>query len=171
MKFEKRAAAGETPDTAPETDSSSGSGKKPVIIYIMILFLAAFVLMFLSLLAHQRSNTEAIGKLQDSVSALQEVQAVQDQNLKLQEEIQKLQDQLAQAESDRAGAQDETAALLQLYTLQQQYANGDYDACRHTIQAMEDADQGSALPKSSDTEGVVSPAERYQQLKEAVMSK
>ena len=170
MKLEKRSSGAPDPSTAPETQSSTG-GRKPVIVYIMILFIAAFLLMALSFLMHQRSNTEAIGKLQDSVSALQEVQAVQDQNLKLQEELQKLQDQLAQAESDRAGAQDETAALPQLYTLQQQYANGDYDACKHTIQAMEDADQGSALPKSSDTEGVISPAERYQQLKEAVMSK
>ena len=55
MKFEKRAAAGETP-TEQEPQET---GKKPVIVYILILFLAAFLLMFLSLLAHQRSNSEA----------------------------------------------------------------------------------------------------------------
>ena len=50
MKFEKRADGGDvTP--SPETPDT---GKKPVIIYILILFLAAFMLMFLSLLAHQR---------------------------------------------------------------------------------------------------------------------
>lgn len=66
MKFEKRAAAGETP-TEQEPQET---GKKPVIVYILILFLAAFLLMFLSLLAHQRSNSEALGKLQNSVSAI-----------------------------------------------------------------------------------------------------
>lgn len=59
MKFEKRADGGDvTP--SPETPDT---GKKPVIIYILILFLAAFMLMFLSLLAHQRSNSEALGQL------------------------------------------------------------------------------------------------------------
>ena len=52
MKFEKRADGGDvTP--SPETPDT---GKKPVIIYILILFLAAFMLMFLSLLAHQRRS-------------------------------------------------------------------------------------------------------------------
>lgn len=81
MKFEKRAAAGETP-TEQEPQET---GKKPVIVYILILFLAAFLLMFLSLLAHQRSNSEALGKLQNSVSAIQEIQATQEQIIELQE--------------------------------------------------------------------------------------
>ena len=51
MKFEKRAAAGET----PTEQEAQETGKKPVIVYILILFLAAFLLMFLSLLAHQRT--------------------------------------------------------------------------------------------------------------------
>ena len=42
MKFEKRAAAGETP-TEQEPQET---GKKPVIVYILILFLAAFLLIF-----------------------------------------------------------------------------------------------------------------------------
>ena len=45
MKFEKRAAAGETP-TEQEPQET---GKKPVIVYILFLFLAAFLLMFLYL--------------------------------------------------------------------------------------------------------------------------
>ena len=83
MKFEKRAAAGET-STEQEPQET---GKKPVIVYILILFLAAFLLMFLSLLAHQRSNSEALGKLQNSVSAIQEIQATQEQIIELQEKV------------------------------------------------------------------------------------
>lgn len=44
--------------------------KKPVVIYIMILFIAAFLLMTLSFFMHQRSNTEVLGELQDSVNAM-----------------------------------------------------------------------------------------------------
>ena len=71
MKFEKRADGGEVTPASSETPET---GKKPVIIYILILFLAAFLLMFLSMLSHQRSNTEALGQLQNSVSAIQEIQ-------------------------------------------------------------------------------------------------
>ena len=64
MKFEKRADGGEVTPASSETPET---GKKPVIIYILILFLAAFLLMFLSMLSHQRSSTEALGQLKSSV--------------------------------------------------------------------------------------------------------
>ena len=82
MKFEKRSGdEAETPSSAPEETPSTG--KKPVVIYIMILFIVAFLLMALSFLMHQRSNSEVIGELQDSVTAMQEVQATQDALLDL----------------------------------------------------------------------------------------
>ena len=67
---------------------------KPVVVYIMILFIAAFLLMALSFLMHQRSNTEALGQLQNSVTAMQEVQATQEKNIELQEQLMDLQDEL-----------------------------------------------------------------------------
>ena len=69
MKLEKRSdGQGEpNPDRQPET---APTGKKPVVVYIMILFIAAFLLMALSFFMHQRSNTEALGELQHSVSAM-----------------------------------------------------------------------------------------------------
>ena len=83
MKFEKRSGdEAETPSSAPEETPSTG--KKPVVIYIMILFIVAFLLMALSFLMHQRSNSEVLGELQDSVTAMQEVQATQDALLDLQ---------------------------------------------------------------------------------------
>ena len=85
MKFEKRSGDGETPAPAPEDTPSTG--KKPVVIYIMILFIVAFLLMALSFLMHQRSNSEVLGELQDSVTAMQEVQATQDALLALIAEL------------------------------------------------------------------------------------
>ena len=86
MKFEKRSGdEAETPSSAPEETPSTG--KKPVVIYIMILFIVAFLLMALSFLMHQRSNSEVIGELQDSVTAMQEVQATQDALLDLQNQL------------------------------------------------------------------------------------
>ena len=99
MKFEKRADGG---DVTPSSETPD-TGKKPVIIYILILFLAAFMLMFLSLLAHQRSNSEALGQLQNSVSAIQEIQTSQEQVIDLQK-------QLSEAQKERDTAEDAAKA-------------------------------------------------------------
>ena len=173
MKFEKRTGdpAQETPETkAPAT------GKKPVIVYIMILFIAAFLLMALSFFVHQRSNTQALGELEHSVSALQEVQATQDQNIQLQKELEsleveisELESQLNAAQENTTAAQNEADALLALYTLQQQYHAKDYDACRITLQQIQDEDLAQFLPEEAQND-LTSPAQRYQQLKEAVLN-
>lgn len=171
MNLEKRGGSGETP-----VPQEPASGKKPVVVYIMILFIVAFLLMALSFLMHQRSNSEVLGELQHSVTAMQEVQAVQDKVIGLQEElsdaqdeIDALNDQLAEQEEAFSQEQKRIDALMGLYTLQQQYSAGDYDACLTTMQRMEDEGLVELLPDSDDQ--VTSPAQRYQQLKEAVLNK
>ena len=74
MKFEKRASFEPSETVSPAAGEPAGSEKSPVIVYILVLFLAAFLLMLLSLLAHQRSTTRELGRLQSSVSAMQEIQ-------------------------------------------------------------------------------------------------
>ena len=169
MKFEKRADGGEVTPASSETPET---GKKPVIIYILILFLAAFLLMFLSMLSHQRSNTEALGQLQSSVSAIQEIQATQ------------LQKRLDETEAERDEAKEElkvisdsisdlektSQALLALYNLQQEYLTGNLDGCLLTLQEISDQHLDELLP-STNTEGVTPPAQRYQELKEAILNK
>lgn len=83
MKLEKRSGGEPAGPPAENADKE----KKPVVIYIMILFIAAFLLMTWSFLSHQRSNTEALGRLQSSVTAMQEVQDLQDRVIALQEEL------------------------------------------------------------------------------------
>ena len=172
MKFEKRSGDAETPVPTPEGTPSAG--KKPVVIYIMILFIVAFLLMALSFLMHQRSNSEVLGELQNSVSAMQEVQATQDALVELQAQLKDAEDTIAElesaAEKDQQAleeAQRENEALLALYTLQQQYATGDLDACRDSIQAFEAAGYQEDLPQTVEN-GVTPPSQRYEQLKTAV---
>ena len=66
MKLEKRSSGAEQ---APAADSqeTTPKGKKPVVVYIMILFIVAFLLMALSFVMSQRSNREDLGQLHDSV--------------------------------------------------------------------------------------------------------
>ena len=87
----------------------------------MILFIVAFLLMALSFLMHQRSNSEVLGELQDSVTAMQEVQATQDALLDLQNQLDEAQTTIDALESSAeetdaalAEAQRENQALLAL---------------------------------------------------------
>ena len=184
MKLEKRTSGEESAPLAPQEENNN---KKPVVVYIMILFIAAFLLMALSFLMHQRSNSEALGKLQNSVTAMQEVQAVQDKVIQLQEELSAMEDTLASKDkeleklqgdmekqqatyvSDLGSAEKETEAMLELYTLQQQFSATDYDACMETMQRMESEGLVELLPKEDDA--VTPPAQRYEQLKEAVLNR
>lgn len=185
MSLERRDSAASTPE---EKDTSPQSGgKKPVIVYIFVLFIVAFLLMIWSLFSHQRSNTEALGQLQTSVSAMQEVQALQEQVIQLQKELAETKEQLKQeqeAAETAAAAQAEAGALLTerdsleaqvtaltaLYRLQQLYAARDLEACETQISEL----GSGALLDSLDVvsrEGewtVTPPSERYLELKEAV---
>lgn len=174
MKLEKRSSGGEE---LPPMQENKPAKSKPVVVYIMILFIAAFLLMALSSLMHQRSNTEALGQLQNSVSTMQEVQSYQEKIIQLQEEVTAAQESIddmeaeaSQAQKDLVQAQGEQQALLALYTLQQQYSAGDYAACKETMEAMEAAGYETLLPKRIE-QGVTPPSERYQQLKDAVLDK
>ena len=120
MKLEKRSDGPENsnPDQEKET---SPSGKKPVVVYIMILFIAAFLLMALSFLMHQRSNSEVLGELQDSVSAMQEAQVSQEKIMELQETVddlkernETLEDGLEEALQELGDMQDRLGALQSL---------------------------------------------------------
>ena len=176
MKFEKRDAAG---SPAPQEDKQGGN--KPVVVYIMILFIAAFLLMALSFFMHQRSNTEALGELQNSVSTMQEVQANQEKIIDLQdklavaeEELDRVNDKLEAYQEEQEAAQKalelENQAMRALYTLQQQYLTLDIEGCAKTIQDAEAAGLPAALSDKSEG-GVTSPAVRWQQLKDAVVAK
>lgn len=185
--LERRSDTGEPVSPPPEKNTGSG-GKKPVIVYILVLFAVAFLLMIWSLISHQRSNTEAIGRLQGSVSAMQEVQELQEQVIQLQKELAEVKEQLEQeqeaAETAAAAARDEAGALLAerdsleaqvaaltaLYRLQQLYAARDLESCEAEIGAL---GSGSLLDSldavSREREwSVTPPSERYLELKEAV---
>ena len=79
-----------------------------------------------------------------------------------QEESQEKDDSIAQLEK-------ETDALLALYNLQQEYAAGNLDGCRVTLQEISDQGLEELLPKTAP-DGITSPAQRYQQLREAILN-
>ena len=173
MKLERRNEGG---PVEPEEDLTP-KGKKPVVIYIMVLFIAAFLLMAWSFASHQRSNTEALGKLQSSVTAMQ---GAQEQVVSLQKELDDAQDKIEELERNIALRELELEAynrqdlaLAGLYSLERLYRQENLESCRKIIDEMEEEDLVVCLSDSlSDSERelgfTVSNRERYQQLKEAV---
>ncbi|MCI8848217.1 MAG: DUF3365 domain-containing protein [Oscillibacter sp.] len=141
MKFEKRSGGGELPQEPEVKD------RKPVVVYIMILFIAAFLLMALSFFMHQRSNTEALGQLQSSVSAMQEAQETQEHVMQLQKELAKanetiehlseLKGALALAENQIAANQEYQAwfqtALDVFWQMNEAYLSNDLEQCREIL--------------------------------------
>ena len=138
----------------PVTEVPPAAPKKAphqhVIVYIMILFIAAFLLMALSSLMQQRSNDEAFGKLEHSLSNMQAIQAHQEQIIDLQKQLQtaeEAQDALlgeiealeGRIEDDKTAITQEqrrTQAMLGLYNLQQNYLNREFEACMEILQYM-----------------------------------
>ena len=173
MKLEKRSGGG---PIEPEEDLTP-KGKKPVVVYIMVLFIVAFLLMAWSFASHQRSNTEAIGRLQSSVTAMQ---GVQDRVLNLEKELEAAQDKLQEQERkadlreyELEASSRHSQALTGLYSLERLYRQENLESCRKVIDYMEGNDLVVCLSENiSDSEkelGItVSVRERYHQLKEAV---
>lgn len=164
------------PETAdkPQTSPADKPGKKPVVVYIMILFIAAFLLMALSFFMHQRSNSEVLGELQNSVTTMQEVQREQEKIMELQEELASMQEELTalqeeadQQQSAAQAQQDAMEALTSLYRLQQEYSARHYENCQEIIEEMERSGAPSLLPQDVGS-GITPPDERYQELKAAV---
>ena len=58
---------------------------------------------------------------------------------------------------------------MALYTLQQEYLAGNLDSCRITLQEISDQKLADLLPTTAP-EGVTTPAQRYQELREAILN-
>lgn len=158
--------------------------KKPVVIYIMILFIAAFLLMALSFFMHQRSNTEALGQLQNSVNAMQEIQISQEQIIELQQTVDTLEERNETLENELEEtikladeAQNQLQALRSLEELEQLAAGGGEER-QEAADRMEQYEAGTLslggaglrhwLEEISEAGDPRSPAARYDALLEAL---
>lgn len=158
-----------SPPPAPKT------GNKPVVVYIMVLFIAAFLLMALSLFMHQRSNSEVMGELQHSVSTLQEIQALQNQVIELQKELETAREtaETFQDASETARNQashmehllEETQKALDwFWQVNDAYVREDLDRCRELVES----GRSGQTPLSDYLPQDSAAAERYQEILRAL---
>ncbi len=192
MKLTKRRAdAGNSPQTA-ETACTRKS-RSHILIYILILFIAAFFLMTLSFLSHQRSNEQVLGQLRTNVTNLEKLQDALEENMRLQdqidvqksqleslkkeldasqgdqtqltEKISALESTLAQQQKEVSAHKQTISAMDALVQLQQLLIAGDPAACRKLITDMETTGLDKLLPTTATAPGGVSPYQMFQQVK------
>jgi len=157
-------------------DNHAAHNGRPVIHYILILFIVAFLLMALSMLMQQRTTSEGLGQLQHSFSAMQSLQSHQETVIELQNALndadtqRETLEETIQSLTEAQEAQElELKALSQLHVLQQQYLSGEYDHCRGTIQTMEALDLDDLLSTKKEY-SVPSPAETFQSIKTSLQA-
>ena len=192
MKLEKRSAdACQAPQTA-ETGCVR-KGRSHILVYILILFIAAFLLMALSFLSHQRTNDQVLGQLQTNVNSLEKLQSALEENVRLQEQvdvqkfqleelkkelaasqntqseltekISALEKSLAQQQKELEAIQKTASAVDALNQLQQLLIAGDMVSCRKVITDMEAAGLDKLLPSVPSAPGGLSPLQMFQQAK------
>ncbi len=170
-----------------KADRSKAGSRRSVLVYMTILFLAAFIMLLLAYFMQQRSNEEAIDGLKDSVSAIQNAQEVYEENSKLKEQLDQLEEELQAAQNQIIGL-ERSNALLQgenesiaaasestaqamdwFWQINEAFVRGRTTAALELIQSLNNAGLVEFLPRESITNnGRFSPYERYMEIYNAL---
>ena len=131
-----------------------------VVLYLMILFAAAFLLLLMSFLMQNRSNREAMDHLEETSNSameslenrLRENEELKAQVAQLEEENDKLTQQVQQADDQARQEQEELTAVLQalgdLNTLRGLYNQGRYSDARDFLAGLETGPDGSYVTET-----------------------
>jgi len=159
--------------------------RNSVFQYIAILFMAAFVLLLYTFMMERRQSKQQIDDLQQSVSTVQSLQNLYDENAQLKEETNNLQKQIDALNNQLAGAEEgqgllqaqieesekSVEAMTWFWQLNDAYVRGRLKQCRSLITSMEEAGLPSLLPRENTaSEDFLSPADRYQEIYNRVMT-
>ena len=131
-----------------------------VVLYLMILFAAAFLLLLMSFLMQNRSNREAMDHLEETSNSameslenrLRENEELKAQVAQLEEENDKLTQQVRQADDQARQEQEELTAVLQalsdLNTLRGLYNQGRYSDARDFLAGLDTQADGSYVTET-----------------------
>ncbi len=149
-----------------------------VVHYISILFSAAFLLMMMTYLMEQRQAAEALDGLRHSVSAMQSVDGLYEENSQLKEAISENTRALYETQQELLDLEEEREALAEakeelersaqamdwFWQVNEAFVLGRYTLARNLIEELGELE--SYLPLESITDnGRFSPAHRYLEIK------
>ncbi|MGN1004440.1 MAG: hypothetical protein ACI4O5_06325 [Oscillospiraceae bacterium] len=169
-------------DLQRQADRTKPGSQRSVLVYLVILFAAAFILLLMSFFMQKRSNEETIDGLKQSVSAIQSAQEVYEENASLKEQLEELEDQIQAQQNEIEGLKREktllqkekedlersTQALDWFWQINEAYVRGRHALARQLIEQM-----GTELPQYLPTESITnnerfSPYDRYQEIYDAL---
>ena len=169
--------------------------RQSVFQYIAVLFAADFVLLLFTLLMERRQheqqqeeNQEQITNLQNSVSGLQSLKGLLEENetlkarvagleagleertAELEQEQSRLQAVLDSESEARDSLEKTTQAMDWFWQINEAFVRGRYTTCRTLIQSLKDAGLEEYLPTQSATgNGRFSPYDRYMEIQGKVI--
>jgi uncharacterized protein HemX len=151
--------------------------RTPVVTYLLVLFAVAFLLLLFAYFQQQRANNQATtDALQQSVSAVQSIQLLMEDNDELRQQVEDLENQVSQLESANQTQADtlsrlekETQAMQWFWQIDDYYVHGSYRKARELIQSFEGLGLKDYL-SAENTTGTerYSPAARYQEIYNAL---
>lgn len=99
------------PEQTPETPKKESPLNKPgsVGFYLAILFAVAFLLLLLAFFMQQRANDEALGSLTQSITSIESLNQLLDENRELREELELTEDTLELTQQELEATQAELA--------------------------------------------------------------
>lgn len=167
-----------------EAEHARPGKKNPVLFYLLILFIAAFLLLLMSYFMQQRANQDAMNDLkQTSNSAtqsldnlIQERDALEQQAAALESQLGSLENRLDEALAEKAILEGSLAAVEQqaeamnwFWQIDDYYARGYFTQAKAMMERFEAKGLPAALPEENTTgTDRFSPAQRYQEINEAL---
>ena len=161
-----------TPEEKPATPAPK-KDRPHLMSYLVILFLAAFLLLAMSYFMQQRRNDQqVIDGLQQSMSAMKTTQnaiernrVLMEENETLKQKLSSLEEQAETAAAQRVEQEKTVLALDYLWRIEREYFQGRYAAAREMIRAFEQADLEGYLPEEAISDpNYRSPAEQYKSI-------
>jgi len=182
----------QTPQTPPRRQRTPQKKRRQqsALQYITILFATAFVLLLFTFLMERRQNEvlmqenqEQINDLKQSVSAVQSLQGLYEENENLKNAIAELETELEKqkASIDTVTGQLNTAdqaletakkslnAMDWFWQIDEAYVRGRYSLCRSLIESLDEAGLTESLPRVSITDNDrFSPYDRLAEIRDVV---
>lgn len=183
---------GPAPGAAPPSRVSRGQQRRrqrSVFQYVTILFAAALVLLLYTFMMERRqfeqqqqADQANISDLQqESVSAVQRLQGLIEENELLKEQVQDLQEDQERLEESLAILENQSVQLQEqlkrtsqamewFWQIDEAFARGRTSLCQELIASFEAAGLTDALPRENTTgTDRFSPADRYQEIRGKVI--
>lgn len=173
MKLEKRGEVTPEEAAAAAQNTPQANGKhKPVLLYLVILFAIAILLILYSFAMNQHSNAQTIRDLQSQVETLQQLKDVENQYNEALEENAALQQQIEDLERQAAVDSRTIQALNLVWQLERLYTGGENEACLQVIEELKEDGLFRALPDTAeigeDGVGYESPRAAFDRIDEAL---